>query len=133
MDLTSPKKKFEWSEQCETAFQTACTALDSVTKLAFYVDGQPLRLIMDASNVGIGAVLEQLHGDKWFPLEFFSKKLSPTERRYSTFDRELLSIYLSIRHFRWMLTSAVFTVYTDHKPLIFAIRREGEPWSPHQA
>ena len=96
-DLTSPKNKFLWTKQCETAFQTARTALDSVTKLAYYVDGQPLRLITDAFNVGIGAVLEQLHGDKWYPLEFFSKKLSLTERRYSTFDRKLLSAYLSIR------------------------------------
>jgi len=132
-DLTSPKTKFIWSEQCERAFQKARSALDSVTKLSFYEDGQPLRLLCDASDVGIGAVLEQRHGQKWVPLEFFSKKLSPTERRYSTFDRELLSVYLAVRHFRWMLTSAVFTIFTDHKPLIHAIHKDGEPWSPRQA
>ena len=33
------------------------------------------------------------------PLGFFSKKLKPAETRYSTFGRELLGIYLAIKHF----------------------------------
>lgn len=49
--------------------------------------------------------------------------MSKTERKYSTYDRELLAIYLSniaIRHFRYMVEGREFTVYTDHKPLTFA-------------
>jgi hypothetical protein len=39
--------------------------------------------------------------------------------RYSTFGRELLAVYLSIRHFRHHLEAHQFFVLTDHKPLTY--------------
>ena len=68
----------------------------------------------------------------WWPLEFWSQKLTPTEISYSTFDREMLALFLSIRHFCHMLTGRVFHVFTDHRPLTQALVRKGEPWSPRQ-
>ncbi|XP_066947035.1 uncharacterized protein [Macrobrachium rosenbergii] len=43
-----------------------------------------------------------IHGTP-HPFAFFSKKLSPTEARYSTFDRELLAAYVAVRHFKFLL------------------------------
>lgn len=37
--------------------------------------------------------------------------------KYSTFDRELLAIYLSTKHFRYFLEGRQFAIYTDHLPL----------------
>ena len=71
-------------------------------------------------------------GKVWEPLCFFSKKLSPAERKYSTFDRELLAVYRAIRYFRHMLEARTFCVYTDHKPLTFAFRQKAEKCSPRQ-
>ena len=51
------------------------------------------------------------------PSLFFSRKMTPAETRYSTFDRELLAVYLSIKHFRHFLEGRTFHVLTDHKPL----------------
>lgn len=45
------------------------------------------------------AVLEQQQGGEYKPLGFFSKKLSETEQRYSTYDRELLAIYALLKFF----------------------------------
>ena len=56
----------------------------------------PTCIMTDASNVAIGAVLQQLIDGQWCPVSFFSTKLRPAETRYSTFDHELLVIYLSI-------------------------------------
>ena len=54
----------------------------------------------DASDVAIGAVLQQFLDDKWCrPLSYFLRNLSPTEKQYSTFDRKLLAMYCAIRHF----------------------------------
>uniref|UniRef100_A0AAV2LK87 Integrase catalytic domain-containing protein n=1 Tax=Knipowitschia caucasica TaxID=637954 RepID=A0AAV2LK87_KNICA len=53
----------------------------------------------------------------WQPLAFFSRQLVPRERKYSTFDRELLAVWLAIRHFRFVLEGREFTVFVDHKPL----------------
>ena len=57
----------------------------------------------------------------WQPLGFFSKKLSKTEVNYSTFDQELLAAVSAIKHFRSRLEGRPFQLWTDHKPLIFAL------------
>ena len=72
----------------------------------------------DASGLAVGAVLAQ-SGDR--PISFFSKKLSDAEKKYSTFDRELLAVFLAIKHFRHVLEGRRFTVFTDHKPLCGAM------------
>jgi len=51
---------------------------------------------MDASDHAVGAVLEQQIDSVWCPISYFSWKLHPAERKYSTFDRELLAAYLAI-------------------------------------
>ena len=75
----------------------------------------------DASDIAIGAVLQQYLYGQWCPLAYFSRKLSSTEQRYSTFDRELLAIYCAIRHFRHFLEAREFHMLTDHKPLIYSL------------
>ncbi|XP_066941037.1 uncharacterized protein [Macrobrachium rosenbergii] len=52
-----------------------------------------LQLTTDAGNVACGAILEQIIAGSPQPIAFFSKKFSPTESRYSTFDRELCPVY----------------------------------------
>ena len=91
------------------------------------------RLTADASNLAVGGTLEQLQGDKWVPIAFFSKSLQKAETRYSAFDRELLALYLAIKHFRYFLEGRSFTAYTDHKPLTFALTGTGNTWSPRQS
>ena len=88
-----------------------------------------LSLTTDASDVAVGAVLGQ--GPSQSPLAFFSKKLSPAERKYSAFDRELLALYLAVKHFRCSLEGRAFVIFTDHKPLIGAIASDGDR-SPRQ-
>ena len=57
----------------------------------------------DASDTAVGAVLQQYVNGTWRPISFFSRKMTPAETRYSTFDRELLAVYLAIKHFRHFL------------------------------
>ena len=52
--------------------------------------------------------------------------------RYSTFGRELLAIYLSVKHFRNMLEGRAFCVYTDHKPLTYALQFKPDRHSPRE-
>ena len=62
----------------------------------------------------------------------FSKKMKPSERRYSTFDRELIAVYLSIKHFQYFLEGRIFHVVTDHEQLIFAFNTSPDRHSPRQ-
>jgi hypothetical protein len=78
---------------------------------------------VDASDSHVGGVLQQRCGRGWQSLAFYSKKLPSTEVRYSTFDRELLTAFLTIRHFRFLLEGRQFTLLTDHKPLVPSMTR----------
>jgi len=90
-----------------------------------------LALFTDTSNQSREA-LQQRRNKCWKSLAFFSKKLSKAETKYSAFDREMLAIYLAIKHFRHMLEARTFVIYTDHKPLTFAFRLKPEKSSPRQ-
>ena len=67
-------------------------------------------------------MLQQEIDKHWHPIAFFSKKLTPAETRYSTFDRELLAIYLAVKHFQHFVEGRDFFILTDHKPLTFALK-----------
>lgn len=44
----------------------------------------------------------------------FSKKLKPAETRYSSFDGELLAVYLEIKHFQYFLEGHTFRSQASH-------------------
>lgn len=46
---------------------------------------------------------------------------------YSTYDRELLAIYMAIKHFRHLVEGRKLTILTDHKPLTFALSKKVSP------
>ena len=68
----------------------------------------------DASDITVGAVLQQYIEGEWHSIAYFSKKLRPAEVRYSAFDQELLAVYLAIKHFRHFVEGRSFHILTDH-------------------
>ena len=122
-----------WSDDMDKGFVSAKEALANATMLHHPVQGAPTALTTDASDTALGAVLEQKIGTVWKPLAFFSRQLRKPERNYATFDRELLGIFLAIRHFRYFLEGRSFTIYTDHRPIIAALKKSSDPVSGRQA
>lgn len=114
------------------AFDQSKESLCNAALLAHPDTQAKLALVTDASDLAMGAVLQQYKGGAWEPLAFFSRKLSPTQQKYSPYDRELLAIYEGIKHFRHMLEARHFTVYTDHKPLLYAFHERKSSCSPRQ-
>lgn len=68
--------------------------------LAHAITGTPVSLMVDASDYAIGVVLQQRANDKWQPLGFAAKSLTPFQQKYSAYDRELLAIYTAVKRFR---------------------------------
>lgn len=114
------------------AFEACKKSLCDAVLLAHPDSQARLGLVTDASDSAIGGVLQQLKDGDWQPLAFFSRKLSPSQVKYSPYDRELLAIYESIKYFRHMLEATDFTVYTDHKPLCYAFHERKSNCSPRQ-
>ena len=102
----------------KVSFDKLKEKLTSNTVLTFYDPKLPLRIDCDASSYGLGAVLSHIdvNGvDR--PIEFISRTLSPTERRYSQIDREALSIVWSVKRFHKYVYARPFELLTDHEPL----------------
>ncbi|KFD63933.1 hypothetical protein M514_23924 [Trichuris suis] len=121
-----------WSTAATQAFQMLKAALVNCTLLAHPNPKNRLALFTDASDTAVGAVVNQLENGAWRPLAFFSKKLQPSETRYSAYDKELLAIYLAIKRFRHLLEGRQFVVFTDHKPLTFAFNQKPDSCSPRR-
>lgn len=78
----------------------------------FTSSSAPVALIVDASDFAMGAVVEQFEDNLWKPVSFFSKKFNPAQSKYSTYDRELLAMYSTSKHFRYLLEGRLFTPTT---------------------
>jgi cleavage and polyadenylation specificity factor subunit 1 len=133
--LSQTSKSIELSDVAQQAFEAAKASLCSSVKLNFFSSdpSHQLTLTTDASNAAVGAVLQQLVHGTAQPIAFFSQKLQPAQTRYSTFGRELLAIYLSIRHFRHLLEGRDFIIFTDHKPLVYALHSSPDRHSPRES
>jgi len=128
----APKHLGDWSMEKEVALAATKTSLAKAMMLVHPSPKAPIAITSDASDYAIGAVYEQWVGEAWQLLVFFSHQLCPGEQKYSTFDRELPTLYLVVHHFRSLLEGRRFTLFVDHKPLTFAMAKVAEPWSARQ-
>ena len=71
-------------------------------------------------------MLQQFADGQWQLIAYFSRKLSPTEHYYSTYDRELFAMYVSVKYFCYFIEGRSFSLYTDHKPLTFSMSAKSE-------
>ena len=83
----------QWTSEATAAFQDIKNTLADTSLLVHPKPNAPVKLMTDASDIAIGGVLQQYLNDTWCPLAYFSRKLTPTEQKYSTYDRELLAVY----------------------------------------
>ena len=116
-DLTHKGTHFAWTPECNEAFDNLKTSLTHPPLLAYPDFNLEFHLSTDASLQGIGAILSQCQGGRDRVVSYFSQKLTETQRKWSTFDRELWAVVAAIRHFRHYLRGQQFTIYTDHQPL----------------
>ena len=126
------KRPVPWTDETRTQFEKCKADLAEAALLSFPKPGLPLVLCTDASDWAVGAVLQQYEEGAWRPIAFYSKKLNGTQKAYSTYDRELLGIFLSVKHFKHILEANEFTILTDHKPITFAFLQKNEKASPRQ-
>ena len=77
--LTSVKKDFEWSTECQHAFDALKQKITTAPALRMPTDTDPFRVETDGSGVGLGAILTQKQSDRWHPIAFISKSLSDAE------------------------------------------------------
>lgn len=118
------KTPISWTIEAEQAFEKCKESIMNAILTVHPSSTSPLALMTDASATCVGAVLQQKSGPNWEPLGFFSRKLTETQQKYSTFDRELLGVYMAVKHFQRLIEGREFTIFTDHKPLTYAFTQK---------
>ena len=99
----------------QKAFDTMKRIISRETLLSYPDFQKPFTIHTDASHTQLGAVISQ--NDK--PIAFYSRKLNPAQTRYTTTERELLSIVETLKEFRNILLGHEIIVHTDHKNLTY--------------
>lgn len=89
------KQTIQWDDQATKAFTNIKQAIADASLLAHPHPDAANHILVDASDMALRAVLQQEIDHHWQTIAFFSKKLTPAEMQYSTFDREPLAIYLA--------------------------------------
>ena len=107
-----------WSEECNRAFCELKELLLSYPVLRNVNFSLPFTLQVDASDVGVGAVLSQPDEEGMeHPVAYFSRKLLPREQKFSVIEKECLAIKLGIETFAVYLIGREFNIQTDHRAL----------------
>lgn len=91
-------------------FVSAKHALAQACMLSHPCPNARLTLQTDASDVGIGAVLEQKVEGTWHPLAFTSRSFTWAETRYSVFDCKLLAAYHAVRHLKGVIAYCILII-----------------------
>jgi len=93
-DLTRSDKAWNWDTKEQDAFECLKAAVTTALVLVSPQDSELFCIEADSSDFTSGAVLsQQLPGEeKWHPVAFYSKSLSPVERNYEIHDKEMLAI-----------------------------------------
>ena len=122
--LKASPKRLNWSDDMQSSFEAIKDALANSTMLHHPDPNLPLSITTDASDVAMGAVIEQRGPQGWEPLAFWSKKLSDTQQNWCPYDRELNAAHKAIRHFKHMVEGRPFTLYTDHQSLVPSMHKK---------
>ncbi|XP_062527926.1 uncharacterized protein K02A2.6 isoform X1 [Bombyx mori] len=112
--------KWHWNYEQDVAFTCVKKMLASEQVLAHFITDAKTIVTVDASPVGLGAILSQEdRNGVERPVSYASRSLTPAEKKYSQIQKEATAIIFGVKKFHQFLygRSEPFTLRTDHKPL----------------
>lgn len=106
-----------WNEKSQLAFDKLKNIIND--KIAIFLPNFEKEFILstDASNTGIGAILQQEIEGELKVINWASKKLTPSEMKMGITEKEFLAMMWGIEHFDYYLRGRKFKVITDHTAL----------------
>ena len=115
-----------WKEKHKKSFETVKDRLKTLPSLRIYQPNLPIHVFHDASDDGYGGIVCQDvktdHGNKLYPLHFWSKTCNQQERNYSTPEAELQSLSLMLLRYRTEILGNHLTIHSDSSIVYWSLR-----------
>lgn len=111
--LLTKDSKFEWKSDQANAFEKLKKALSDRPLLVLFDPNCELELHTDASQEGLAGILLMQTDEGWQPVSYYSKRTSEAERKYHSYELEVLAVVASVERFRHYLIGKFFVLRTD--------------------
>jgi hypothetical protein len=122
-ELKRKGMKYKWGEAQQGAFEGIKKALCQAPVLQLPDFSKDFVLSTDASDFAISAVLQQRVQGDLAPIAYYSRLLTPAERRYSTYEKECLAVLFGCEKCRSYLEHKEFELWCDNLALCWLLRR----------
>ena len=109
--LTSKNVPFKWTDVKQATFDEIKKMICKEVLLACLDFMKEFEIHTNASHMQLSAVISQ-NGK---PIAFYTCKLNPAQTRYTTIERELLSVVEMLKEFNSILLGQQIVVWMDHK------------------
>jgi hypothetical protein len=108
---------FIFDEECKQAFGALKKILTSTPVIQPPKWGAPFKIMCDASDYAIGAVLCQRIDKLPHVIYNASRTLNDAQLNYSTTDKELLAVVFALDKFKSYLLGSKVIIYSNHATL----------------
>nr|GEU86335.1 putative reverse transcriptase domain-containing protein [Tanacetum cinerariifolium] len=126
--LKSHKRAIAWKlsdiKECVDAFQTLKRKLTEAPILIASDWDMPFKLMCDASDFAIGAVLGQRQDKHFRLIHYASKTMTEAESNYTMTKKEMLAVVYAFEKFRSYLILNKSIVYTDHSAVKYLFAKK---------
>ena len=85
---------------------------------------QPFKVMCDASDLSIKAVLRQREVEKPYVVYYARKTLNEAQRNYTTIEKELLVVVYALDKFRAYLVGSDIIIFIDHSALKYLLTKQ---------
>lgn len=113
------KNAFKWTIEATEAFNKLKQALTTTPVLTLPDFSQQFIVECDASDIGIGAVLQQ----QGRPISFYSHTLAQRHHKLPAYEKELIGLIKAVRHWSAYFWGQSFIIRTDHYSLKYLLEQ----------
>ncbi|GKA99467.1 reverse transcriptase domain-containing protein [Tanacetum coccineum] len=122
--LLEKETPFIFSKECIEAFNILKKKLTEASILVAPDWDLPFKIMYDASDYAVGAVLGQRKTKHFQPIQYASKTMTDAQAHYTITEKELLAVVYAFEKFRPYLVLSKTIVYTDHSALKYLLAKQ---------
>ena len=122
--LLEKDAKFEWNVECQQKFEKLKAYLTTAPIVRAPNWQLPFKVMCDASDLTVRAVLGQKSEGKPHVVYYASKTLNETQRNYTTTEKELLAVVYALDKFCAYLIGSDIVIFTDHSALKYLLTKQ---------